>query len=179
VSWDSEKQEFILTSLNDTFRISYPGAAIGNEQGAPVDPRLQVLILHYLTGPAATLQGEWISFKELPGGMIYQQPFYGRAVLPLIRTFGPNPAGLIAAGTALAGRPVAHGDAAIELCPFPQLPVRLVIWAGDEEIPPSATILFDAAAATILATEDYAVLAEYLVKRLREQAGESRPPSSR
>ncbi|QGP93529.1 hypothetical protein MGLY_29420 [Neomoorella glycerini] len=173
-TWDGEKKVLILPSLSDVFHISCPGGTISTSDGSSVDPRVQVLILHYLMGPAVARRGEWVSFKELPGGLIYQQPFYGRAVLPLVRTFGQDPAGLLQAARPLGGRPVNLGDAAVELNPFPTLPVRLVIWAGDDEIPPSGTILFDASAAAILATEDHAVLAEYLVKRLQGQARESK-----
>ncbi|WP_258360535.1 DUF3786 domain-containing protein [Moorella sulfitireducens (nom. illeg.)] len=177
-SWDGDKKVLTLTSLNDVFYISYPGGSITAKDSSPVDPRLQVLILHYLVGPALTLKSEWISFKELPGGAIYQQPFYGRAVLPLVRTFGRDPDCLLQAARPLGGRPVNLGDAGVELHPFPYLPVRLAIWSGDDEIPPGGTILFDASAAVMLATEDYAVLAEYLVKRLKSQARESRQLSS-
>ncbi|MGI9860250.1 DUF3786 domain-containing protein [Moorella naiadis] len=168
VTWEPEKGRFSLPSLNDVYYITYPAGKVSTLPGEPVDPRFQVLILHYLLGPGSSLRGQWISFKELPGGLIYQQPFYGRAVLPLIRTFGLRPANLLPAGAALGGKQVDQGDAAIEVNPFPQLPVRLVIWAGDEEFPPGGTILFDASAPDMLATEDFAVLAEYLVKRLKD-----------
>lgn len=169
--WEVEKGFLCLPSLNEIYHITHPAGDVSTANGEPVDPRFQVLILHYLTGPGAALRGQWISFKELPGGLIYQQPFYGRAVLPLIRTFGSQPANLLRAGEGLGGRPVDQGDAAVELNPFPCLPVRLVIWAGDEEFPPGGTILFDASAPEMLATEDFAVLAEYLVKRLKNLAG--------
>ncbi len=172
VSWEAEKGFLILPSLNEIYHITYPAGEVSTANGEPVDPRFQVLILHYLTGPGAALRGQWISFKELPGGLFYQDPFYGRAVLPLVRFFGSQPAGLLRAGEGLGGKPVDQGDAGIELSPFPRLPVRIVIWAGDEEIPASGTILFDASAPEMLATEDFAVLAEYLVKRLKRLAGE-------
>lgn len=172
VTWQPEKGLLSLPSLNEVYYVTFPAGGVSTPLGEPVDPRFQVLILHYLLGPGSGLRGQWISFKELPGGLIYQQPFYGRAVLPLIRTFGPRPANLLQAGVALGGRQVNQGDAAIEINSFPLLPVRLIIWAGDEEFPPSGTILFDASAPEMLATEDFAVLAEHLVKRLKGLAGE-------
>lgn len=170
-NWEVEKGFLSLLSLNEIYHITYPAGDVSKANGEPVDPRFQVLILHYLTGPGAALRGQWISFKELPGGLIYRQPFYNRAVLPLIRTFGSQPASLLGAGEGLGGRPVDQGDAAVELNPFPCIPVRLVIWAGDEEFSPEGAILFDASAPEMLATEDFAVLAEYLVKRLKIRAG--------
>lgn len=166
-TWNKEKRLLSLPVLNNVLQINYQGMTITTTGGEPVEPHLQVLTIHYLAGPAVTLKGEWLSFKELPGGFIYQQPFYGRAILPLINAFGHNPASLIRTGQALAGKPVKHGDAAIELYPFPFLPVRLIIWAGDQELSPGGTILFNASAPEMLATEDFAVLAEYLVNRLK------------
>ncbi|WP_338825604.1 hypothetical protein MHOCP_12180 [Moorella humiferrea] len=174
--WEEKKKALLLPSLNDSFYIYHPDGAVTYKNNTSVEPRLNVLILHYLLGPELSLKGEWISFKELPGGPLYQQPFYGRAVFPLIRSFGQNPALLVKAGISLGGIPINHGTATVELYPFPKLPVRLVVWAGDEEIPPGGTILFDISATELMATEDYAVLAEYLVRRLQKQAGESNQP---
>lgn len=165
-AWDEETHILTLPVLNDGFKINCRQQTINAISGEPIEPCMEVLSLHYLTSSAVNLKGEWISFKELPGGIIYQQPFYGRAVMPLIRTFGRKPADLIRTGQILAGKPVNHGDASIELYPFPFIAVRLVIWAGDAELAPGGTILFDASAPTMLATEDFAVLAEYLVRSL-------------
>lgn len=173
VTWDWERNIICLPSLNQKYSIKLPECEITNSNGGIVDPRFKILILHYLTGPPASVRNEWISFKELPGGLIYQEPFYGRAVYPFVKQFGNNPADLINSGIALGGKQVGQGDAAIILYPFPYLPVLFVIWMGNEEFSPSGTILFDASASEMLATEDFAVLSEILVKSLKKHAKES------
>lgn len=168
VIWKEERREIHCPSLGDLYCINYPSGEIRERSGQDVDPRFQVLLLHYLTSPGTSVHGEWISFKELPGGALYRQPFYGRAIGPLIKTFGSSPVHFLEAGLALGGQTAGVGDAGIILYPFPLVPVCIALWAGDEEIPPNGTILFDASVTEHLPTEDCAVLAEYLVRRLKK-----------
>ncbi|MHC4601516.1 MAG: DUF3786 domain-containing protein, partial [Planctomycetota bacterium] len=51
------------------------------------------------------------------------------------------------------------------------VPVTLTYWAGEEEMPPGAQLLFDASVVHYLPTEDIAVLGETLVSRVLETAG--------
>ncbi|HBT47306.1 MAG TPA: hypothetical protein DEA73_05445 [Peptococcaceae bacterium] len=171
VSWHEDAGEIRCPSLASVYRILYPGGQIYAGECGEVDPRWQVLILHYLASSGTSLLGRWISFKELPGGPLYRQPFYSRSVLPLVKTFGFDAERFLAAGRALGGERAPVGHIGIILYPFPLVPVCIALWAGDEEIPPNGTVLFDGSAPEHLATEDYAVLAELLVRRLKAAAG--------
>ncbi len=46
------------------------------------------------------------------------------------------------------------GDAGIEMDVFENVPVRVVVWSGDGEFLPEATILFDRSITEIFPTED-------------------------
>ncbi|TDA67707.1 MAG: DUF3786 domain-containing protein [Clostridia bacterium] len=135
----------------------------------------QVLILHYLLHASGTpLTGRWISFRELPGGSLYMDAFRRRALLPLMGTFGNSAPGLLEAAAAY-GREVGEwGHASVILRPFPRVPVGVVVWEGDEELPANASILFDSSAPDYLPTEDYAVLAGLIATGLARAAGSSR-----
>jgi hypothetical protein len=130
------------------------------------------LILHYLASLTEPLEvGTLISYKELPGGVMYIKPFTGRAIDPLIRIFGSNPDRLLEVATNLGGESNGLGDVGVTLRVFPRIPVTLILWRADDEFPASGNILFDASASVILPTEDYAVLASIVVftfKRIRE-----------
>jgi hypothetical protein len=128
----------------------------------------QILMLHYLTNLTEVVEsGTLISYKELPGGSIYIQPFTHRAIDPLVRSFGTNPERLIEAATRLGGQPNGLGDVGVTLKVFPRVPVTLILWKADDEFPASGNILFDSTAAAILPTEDYAVLASVVVSTLK------------
>jgi hypothetical protein len=49
---------------------------------------------------------------------------------------------------------------------LPNVPVRLILWAGDDEFPAAGNILFDENINRILSPEDIAWLAGMLVYRL-------------
>ncbi|WP_088187479.1 DUF3786 domain-containing protein [Desulfosporosinus sp. FKA] len=128
----------------------------------------QILILHYLANIAEVEEtGRLISFKELPGGSIYIQPFTHRAIDPLVRFFGDKPDKLKAVVSHLGGYANSLGDVGVTIRAFPRVPVTLILWRGDDEFPASGNILFDSSASLMLPTEDYAVLASAIVARLK------------
>ncbi len=49
---------------------------------------------------------------------------------------------------------------------LPNITIQIVLWEGDEELSPEATILFDASIEQGLPAEDIAVLSGMLVYRL-------------
>jgi hypothetical protein len=89
----------------------------------------------------------------MPGGDIF---FRGTHVLPLesiAKKYGTDREGFLAKGRVYGGRPVAYGDAAIELRAMPKIPVTLILWLEDEEWPPRADLLFDSTASAHFAVD--------------------------
>lgn len=159
--------------LGQLFTVDYPSGKFEPEpqlEGElPVFAR--ILILHYLGNPAQAQEtGKFISYKELPGGGIYIQPFTNRAIRPMVHFFGEQPGKLIDVAKSIGGFPVKMGDAGITINAFPKIPVTLVLWGADEEFPASGNILFDSSASDFLPTEDYAVLASFVVMTLKKYA---------
>jgi hypothetical protein len=66
----------------------------------------------------------------------------------------------------LGAVPVEIGDFGMDFPVFPRIRIQLVLWSGDEEFPPDATILFDESVQRILPAEDIAVMSGSLVYRL-------------
>jgi hypothetical protein len=174
VRYDAATREFNVPYLNQEHRVRYPSGEVYLPQGGEAPIVNKILILHYLEhAEEAPLRHKWISFKEIPGGQIYINPFYNRAIRPLIKLFGGDPQGLILAGSALGGKKESLGDASVAVPVFPMVPVAYVIWAGDEEFDPSGNILFDESAPHYLPLEDYAVIAGSAVFELRKQLDQS------
>ena len=155
--------------IDRSYRVSHPDFTFVDidEPGREVPLQEQVLILHYLMAEAgASLSGNWIAYREIPGAAFYYGAFVKRAVEPLKKVFGNDIAGFQRASLRLGGATIEEGDGGFEFRPLPRVPLRLILWAGDEEFAPEAGILFDASVADRLGPEDAAWLASLLVYRL-------------
>ncbi len=139
------------------------------DEDAPI--WLAILTLHYLNNadgrqPTARLK----HFREFRDGHFYEPAFNRRTKEILIQVFGKDPAPMIAAAEKLNGKIVQTGDAAVELPYFPCLPVSCIVWKGDEEFPPEATVLFDETADQFFSAEDMAVAGQMAVLELLKAA---------
>jgi len=163
-----ESGRFTLPFFGQEYHVQRPQIAI-KETASGQTPAMatQVLLLHYLvTADGAPLSGEWVSFRRLPSATIYDQAFQARALAPLAQTFGRNQEGFQQAAARLGGEPMRLGDVSAMFRLFPRLFLAVVLWLGDEELPATANILYDAAAYHYLPTEDLAVVGGMLSGRL-------------
>lgn len=127
---------------------------VRSDQG-PVRGDLRIMIQHYLEGSGnAQLANKLATFREFEGGALYYSAFKARTIDFLVRTFGKKTEVLKHIGDAIRAEPMHMGDVSFKTYFFPKMPVVVVIWLGDEEVPTSANVLFDANAGKILPTED-------------------------
>jgi hypothetical protein len=137
------------------------------QAGKMIPLQEQVLILHYLQGADANRPpGQWIAYREIPGAGFYYPAFVKRAINPLKKVFGRNLAAFKRNSTALGGAALEAGDAAYQFQVLPQLPLQLLLWAGDDEFEPEANVLFTSSVGMCLSPEDAAWMAGMLVYRL-------------
>ena len=133
----------------------------------PVPIAERLLILHYLvTASGAPPSGEWISFKDIPDGLLYYSTFYKRTVKLLLKKFGDAPAKLTVAASKIGGVPVKMGDAAVTVRAFPKVAVTWVLWQGDDEFPAEGSVLLDRGITDYLPTEDIVVLCQTIALKL-------------
>ncbi len=138
---------------------------VGGEK--PVHRFVAALILHYVIGAKNIVPtGKMLTFRELPGGDIYYDAFYRRAIQPLAADIGPMPQLLHERARRVGGEPMDIGDASVRVKVFPRVPVVAVVWMGDEEVPSSANILFDSTASEHLHTEDLAAVGDLMADSL-------------
>ena len=142
--------------------------------GEPAHIAVAILLLHYLLrADGAPPAGEWTAYRELPDGLFYAASFAGRAEAPLARAFAGSPAGLDtfrAAARSAGGDALTLGDASFRFVALPRVDVAVLIWAGDDEEPGEARVLFDANAGHYLPAEDLAGLGGQLAHRLAAAA---------
>lgn len=128
---------------------------------------LAILTVHYLNSAVGSPPtGRLKHFREFKEGQFYEPAFNVKSKDVLKTAFGDDPAAMLRAGLKLGGRQVEGGDAAVELPYFPCLPITCILWAGDEEFPPEAAVLFDETAELYLCAEDLAVAGQMAVLEL-------------
>jgi len=127
----------------------------------------KILILHYvLNAKGIPLNGQEITFKELPEGSVYIRTFTQRTIKPLITHFSENPAKLLEAARSFGGKKANYGDEAATILAFSRVPISFVVWKGDSEFPADGNILYDSTVTDYLPTEDIIVLTETIVWKL-------------
>jgi hypothetical protein len=106
-------------------------------------PLLSLLCLVYLCHVTFSgLRNEKISVKDLKDAHFFQGP-HALDIAGVMTRFGRDPEGFRIAAARLGGTPIDGGDAAVELWPFPKIPLYLILWAADAEFDASLSVLFD------------------------------------
>jgi hypothetical protein len=154
------KRRVTVSFYGATYVVEHPTARVWTQEtGKMPSYGLQILFLHYLlTADGRPVSGEWVSFRELPDGLFYQQAFRQRSLLPLEGKFGHNQPAFERAATALGGEKLDLADSGFRFDALPRVPLAALLWTGDEEFPPAVQILFDASAGGYLPTEDLAMV---------------------
>jgi hypothetical protein len=123
------------------------------------------LLSTYAKAETQSLNGKLVKFKDFPAGTAYENAFHRRAVVPVVKLYGRNPQGLIEAGLVLGGKRLEYGECSIEIPALIGVPLTYILWT-DEELPPTANILFDESASKYFNVEDLANLADLTTWRL-------------
>lgn len=118
------------------------------------------ILLHYLTDATGRpLTGEYATIRDFKESLILRSSFSREINQALEKACGHNPEMIYKALDVVRGEKVPLGDAAIRVNIFPRFPATFVLWAGDGEIPASASVLFDKRAKDYLSNlEDIAFL---------------------
>jgi len=169
-TFDHENSCFNVFYLDRSYYVHYPSGVVTDTEGKNVFLYLSIIFLHYLnTADGTPLSGNWVTFKELQGGEIYQQAFYKRAQLPFLKAFSQTPEQFIEAARQLGGFQHSFGEYCMVIPVLPRVPLAMVLSPGDEEIAASCTILFDARANSYLPTEDYAHIPGLVIGEMQKR----------
>lgn len=168
--YDPESALISLPVFTQQCAIRVPGYLVTEDQSGPEwSPWLQNMVLmHLVTASGAPLHGRWVTLREIPDGRNYSQAVQSYAADRLVKHVANDLSTLRRSCSLLGAWPLDIGDAGFSFQAFPRLPVGLIYWMGDEEFPPSATILFDARARDYLPTDALAVLGNWLCSMLIE-----------
>ena len=167
VPWDG--REFTLNLLGRSFAVSHPDYAIRALDGGTV-PQLiiQTFLLRYLLeGKSVAWNGQWKTFREMPWGELYIKPYTGRALTRAAFTFGTRVDAFRTAAEKMGAIPVSHGDAGYQFRLIGNYDMQMLVWAGDDEFPPNAQILYTDNFAEGFAAEARVVIADILISTIK------------
>ena len=94
-----------------------------------------------------------------PAGAFYWGPFQSRSIKPLIAVIGNDLDRLRRNMEIFDWQALNIGDFGARISAFGHVHVDLIYRCGDDELPPAADVLFDAALKRVFCAEDIAVLA--------------------
>ncbi len=161
--------EFYVNLLGRSYAISHPEYAIRAMDGGKVPPLpTQTFLLRYLLeGKSVMSTGTWLTFREMPWGELYIKPYTGRVLTRAAFTFGTRVEAFKKAAEAMGAEPVKHGDAGYEFSLIGDYKMQILVWAGDEEFPPNAQVLYSDNFADGFAAEDRVVAGDILISSIK------------
>ena len=167
VQWDGKS--FTVKLLGRDFQISHPDYAITAADGGAVPPLpTQTFLLRYLLEcKDVTWGGQWKTFREMPWGELYIKPYTGRVLTRAAFTFGTRLDAFRAAAEKMGATAVPHGDAGYQFQLVGGYQMQILVWAGDEEFPPNAQILYSDNFAEGFAAEDRVVVGDILISTIK------------
>lgn len=148
----ADPERYIVTFLSTEYVVNLEEREIFSaqpgSQAAPAGFLEQLCILAYLINVQdLPLANELAKAEALAGGEFFFRGIHSLPTGKLEKAFGGCPEDLCEIAERFGAKRCEYGDASIELCVLPRVPLTLIIWRGDEEFPARASILFDRTAA--------------------------------
>ena len=176
VPWHEETQEFEVRMMQKAFLVKWPECTIRKanpfdegygamEDGVPP----KIMAIRFLTrGVHSEGTGKFLTYREVPHGEVYYRQFNGRCMMRLAFSYGNKLQEFKNKMEALGAVNCGHGDAGYEFEFINGHRVQFLLWAGDEEFPPSSQILFSDNFPLSFEAEDLAVVGDIAIGTLKK-----------
>jgi hypothetical protein len=138
-----KNDKIVINSLGKDFIFDHQG---NMDSECHIIPWVQAPLLSYITyGTHADITGNWISFREIKGGIEWQALFTNRCEEPLRKLADDNPELLHDIIDLFMGRTMDWYDADIALIlhPLPKFPLLICYQAPEDDLDSKLTIFFD------------------------------------
>lgn len=167
VKWDGK--EFKVVLLGRELCLAHPGYGIRAADGKEVPPlHTQTFLLRYLLeGRKTPWQGTFKTFREMPWGELYIKPYTGRVLTRASFTLGTQVERFRSAAEKMQAAAVSHGDAGYLFNLIGDYQMQIMVWAGDDEFPPSAQVLYSDNFAEGFQAEDRVVAGDILISAIK------------
>lgn len=165
---------FTFPFLGTVYQVTWPDFQVTHKDNGigyyPLEEMhyAKVLVLRYLlTSSTGISTGAFKTYREMPWGDVYLRQFNGRCISRLAFSYGNKQEMFSAICEKMQAKKIKFGDCAYEFTLFKDLYVQFILWAGDDEFPPSSQILFSDNFPTAFEAEDMAVIGDILISTLK------------
>jgi len=189
-----EGTTLLLNALGKTFRIEDKGKkVISASDNREVKIAEKIILLHYLvTADGSPLTRQEITFEHISGAGFYFPTYKARTINLIQQTFQNDLSRFLRICEQLGARvssrsgsdsPISQDTPSPKLSPsrgegrvrvkflvLPNVPIDIIYWSGDKELPASCQIIYDANITHYLPLEDIVVLTELLVHQIIKSA---------
>ena len=167
VKWDGK--EFYVNLLGREFAIAHPVYGFrALDEGFLPPLSVQTFLLRYLLeSKAIPWNGTWKTFREMPWGEMYIKPYTGRVLTRAAFTFGTRIEAFKAACEKMGATKLPHGDAGYQFDFIGGFMVQIMAWAGDDEFPPNAQVIYSDNFQDGFAPEDRVVVGDILISTIK------------
>ena len=167
VKWDG--QEFTVTLMGRTYHIAHPEFDIRPADGGKLPPLpVQTFLMRYLMlSRDVSWSGQWKTFREMPSGELYIKPYTGRVLTRAAYSFGTRVEAFRSACEKMGAIPLKHGDAGFQFDFVGGYQIQILVWAGDDEFPPNAQVIYSDNFAAGFEPEDRVVAGDILISTIK------------
>lgn len=159
--------------LGEAVRVYLEAGQVLDGAGAPLSVGTAMLVLHHLAWARdVEPEGTWITLKQVPeGGDLFFPAFKKEVMDALVGTYQRDLPAFLSAAKSLGATPLAMGEAGMRFQMFPKVPLAVVLWGADEELPGSANFLFDRTIHHFAPLETLIGFGYYLAQKLVRHPG--------
>ncbi len=168
-----EGGSLLLDVMNQAVRIDLLRKRIevnSGDQWQPAQPLTAFVTALYLARcQSVELSGRWVSEKELSSSEFFRG-IHRLRTDAVINRYGNKPDALIESAQIFGGFETRDsGDAALMLWIFPRIPLKLILWCGDDELESALTVMFDQSIDHLLPGDAIWALVQMVCEALADQ----------
>ncbi len=161
-NYEENNSCLVYKSFGHDIEISYPDGLIrllGNDSLLTLDWAL-ILINYLSSAKSASINNEWVSYRELPQGNVFYPHIRIHVLQELAQLYSNCDKRVLGEALHSLGFILVNSNADLDVegSFAPRVPIRIRFWEGEDEIPASCQILFDRTASDQMHIEDLAAL---------------------
>lgn len=172
IPYDMENRCFKIKIMGKSYTVSHPSGKLydGENEEEIKAYTIKTLVLRYLVNSKAVPPFDKdITYKEIPGGLVYYRNFYNRTILKLAKVFSNNPEVFKECSTVIGAQILDKGDLCCKFEFINNVYITFIVWLGDDELPAAANILFDKNIEYYFNAEDLAVVGDVAIELLKNK----------